>query len=96
MGKLHAFFLNCLWIASSASLIVTPFRLRAVTSRPSGKCRSTFLTSGKHNGFFSASLSSTVDGEVFSFLSTYVSNHPTMELVERGEGKVMGAVGMRR
>jgi hypothetical protein len=49
-------------------LIVTPFRLRAVTSRPSGKCRSTFLTRGKHNGFLSSSLSSTVAGEVLIFL----------------------------
>lgn len=31
------FFLNCLCIASSASLIVTPFRFLADTSRPSGK-----------------------------------------------------------
>lgn len=31
------FFLNCLWMASSASLMVTPFRFLAVTSRPNGK-----------------------------------------------------------
>ena len=36
-GCWHTFFLNCLWMASSASLIVTPFRFRAVTSRPNGK-----------------------------------------------------------
>lgn len=62
------FFLNCLWIASSASLIVTPFRFRAVTSKPSGKCRSIFLTGGVTRYFFNASFSSKVDGEVFNFL----------------------------
>ena len=62
------FFLNCLWMASNASLIVTPLRLRAVTSRPKGKWRSIFLTGGVVRNFFSASLSSMVDGEVFSFL----------------------------
>ena len=66
-GRL-TFFLNCLWIASSASFIVTPFRFRAVTSSPRGKCRSIFLTGGVVSIFLSASLSSTVDGEVFNFL----------------------------
>ena len=62
------FFLNCLWIASNASLIVTPFRFRAVTSSPSGKCRSIFLTGGVVKNFFKASFSSTVEGDVLSFL----------------------------
>ena len=62
------FFLNCLWIASSASFIVTPFKFRAVTSSPRGKCRSIFLTGGVVRNFLRASLSSKVDGEVFNFL----------------------------
>lgn len=62
------FFLNCLCMASRASLIVTPFRFRAVTSRPSGKWRSIFLTGGLVRNFLSASFSSSVAGEVFSFL----------------------------
>lgn len=66
--SLHTFFLNCLYIASSASLTVTPFRFRAVTSRPSGKWRSIFFTGGLVRNFFSASLSSSVAGDVFSFL----------------------------
>ena len=40
------FFLYCLWIASKASLIVTPFRFRAVTSRPVSMCSSILLTGG--------------------------------------------------
>lgn len=66
--SLYTFFLNCLYIASSASLTVTPFRFRAVTSRPSGKWRSIFFTGGLVRNFFSASLSSSVAGDVFSFL----------------------------
>lgn len=64
----HTLFLNCLWMASSASLIVTPLRFRAVTSSPSGKCRSIFLTGGSVSIFFRMSLSSTWDGEVLTFL----------------------------
>ena len=67
-GGLCTFFLNCLWIASNASLIVTPFRFRAVTSRPRGKWRSIFLTGGVVRCFLRTSLSSSVAGEVFSFL----------------------------
>ena len=67
------FFLNCLWIASSASLIVTPLRFRAVTSRPSGKCRSIFLTGGLVRNFLRTSFSSKVAGEVLSFLLPSVS-----------------------
>ena len=67
-SMLLTFFLNCLWMASKASLIVTPLRLRAVTSRPRGKCRSIFLTGGLVRNFFKASFSSTVAGEVLSFL----------------------------
>ena len=65
---LGTFFLNCLWIASNASLIVTPLRFLAVTSSPSGKCRSIFLTGGFVRNFFRTSLSSRDAGEVFSFL----------------------------
>ena len=65
---LDTFFLNCLWIASNASLIVTPLRFLAVTSSPSGKCRSIFLTGGFVRNFFRTSLSSKDAGEVFSFL----------------------------
>ena len=72
MGRVQwfgcTFFLNCLWIASNASLIVTPLRFLAVTSRPSGKCRSIFLTGGFVRNFFRTSLSSRDAGEVFSFL----------------------------
>ena len=42
----HTLFLNCLCIASSASLMVTPFRFRATTSIPVGNLRSIFLTGG--------------------------------------------------
>lgn len=62
------FFLNCLWIASNASLIVTPFRFRAVTSSPRGKCRSIFLTGGVVSIFFRIVGSSTVLVDVLSFL----------------------------
>jgi hypothetical protein len=61
-------FLNCLWMASSASLMVTPFMFRAVTSRPSGKCRAMDLSLGSVSGSFKTSGSSTVDGDLFSFL----------------------------
>lgn len=64
----HTFFLYCLWIASIASLIVTPFRFRAVTSRPRGKCRSIFLTGGVVRSFLRYSLSSMVLGDVLIFL----------------------------
>lgn len=52
--------------------MVTPFRFRAVTSRPRGKCRSIFLTGGVVSIFLSASLSSRVVGEVLSFLCKVV------------------------
>jgi len=64
----HAFFLNCLWMASNASLMVTPFRFRAVTSRPSGKCRSIFLTGGSVRNFLRTSFSSSVAGDLLSRL----------------------------
>jgi hypothetical protein len=64
----HTFFLYCLWMASSASLMVTPFMFRAVTSSPSGKCRSIFLMRGRQRGFFRMSLSSIVAGDVLIFL----------------------------
>ena len=69
----HTFFLNCLWIASNASLIVTPFRFRAVTSSPSGKCRSIFFTGGVVRNFLSTAGSSTVLGDVLSLLCVHVS-----------------------
>ena len=62
------FFLNCLWIASRASLMVTPLRFRAVTSRPSGKCRSIFLTGGSVSIFLRTSFSSSVAGDLLSRL----------------------------
>ena len=55
-------------MASSASLMVTPRRLRAVTVRPRGKARSMRLRGGVVSIFLSISLSSTVDGEALSFL----------------------------
>ena len=41
-------------MASNASLIVTPFKFRAVTSSPRGKCRSIFLTGGSVSIFLRA------------------------------------------
>jgi hypothetical protein len=61
-------FLNCLWMASSASLMVTPFMFRATTSSPSGKCRVIFLTLGVHSGSFRTAGSSTLEDDSFSFL----------------------------
>lgn len=55
-------------MASRASLIVTPFRLRAVTSLPNGKCRSIFLTGGLVNGSFRIAGSSTVAELLLIFL----------------------------
>lgn len=67
-GGQLTFFLNCLWMASSASLMVTPLEFRAVTSNPRGKWRSIFLTGGLMRRSLRMSLSSMVLGEVFSFL----------------------------
>lgn len=53
--------------------MVTPLRFRAVTSNPSGKCRSIFLTGGVVSIFLSMSLSSTVVGDVLIFLYPFVS-----------------------
>lgn len=66
-------FLNCLWMASSASLMVTPFMFRATTSRPSGKWSVIFLTLGVHNGIFRTAGSSTLEDDSFSFLRSHVS-----------------------
>lgn len=49
--------------------MVTPLRFRAVTSRPRGKWRSIFLTAGVTRSLLRISLSSIVEGDVFSFLS---------------------------
>ena len=62
-------------MASSASLIVTPFKFRAVTSRPVGKRKSIFLTGGVVRSFFNTSLSSSDAGEVFSFLEGRPASH---------------------
>lgn len=48
--------------------MVTPFRFRAVTSSPRGKWRSIFLTGGVTRSLLRISLSSIVEGDVFSFL----------------------------
>lgn len=48
--------------------MVTPLRFRAVTSSPSGKCRSIFFTGGVVSSFLRISLSSTVEGDVLIFL----------------------------
>lgn len=53
--------------------MVTPFMLRALTSRPSGKCNVIFLTLGMHNGRARYAGSSTVDGDLFSFLQLPIS-----------------------
>ena len=66
----RTFFLNCLWMASMASLMVTPLRFRAVTSRPSGKWRSIFLMGGVVRSFLRTSLSSMDVGDVLIFLLT--------------------------
>jgi hypothetical protein len=66
-------FLNCLWMASSASLMVTPFMFRALTSRPSGKWRVIFLTLGMHKGRARNAGSSTVVGDLFSFLCCWLA-----------------------
>lgn len=67
-NSLRTRFLYALWMASRASLIVTPFRLRAVTSLPNGKCRSIFLTGGLVNGSFRIAGSSTVAELLLIFL----------------------------
>ena len=74
LRMIFTFFLNCLCIASNASLIVTPFRLRAVTSSPNGKCRSIFLTGGSVRNFLSTSFSSMVPGDVLRRLIDQVSH----------------------
>jgi hypothetical protein len=48
--------------------MVTPLRFLAVTSNPSGKCRSIFLTGGVVSSFLRMSFSSTVEGDVLTFL----------------------------
>jgi hypothetical protein len=48
--------------------MVTPLRFLAVTSNPSGKCRSIFLTGGVVSSFLRMSFSSTVEGDVLIFL----------------------------
>ena len=72
-------------MASRASLIVTPLRFRAVTSSPSGKCRSIFLTGGLVKNFLSASFSSSVAGDVFNFLQPNTVTFSN----RRGRGRCM-------
>lgn len=48
--------------------MVTPFMFRATTSRPSGKCSVMDLSLGSVSGSFSTAGSSTVVGDLFSFL----------------------------
>lgn len=57
-----------------ASLIVTPRRFRAVTSMPSGKCRSILLTGGLVRCSLRMSLSSIVLEEVLIFLCVVRGN----------------------
>lgn len=61
-------------MASSASLIVTPFRFRAVTSSPNGKCRSIFLTGGVVRCFFSQLFSGS-SSELGDLLSRLQGHH---------------------
>lgn len=61
-------FLFALWIASRASLIVTPFMLRAVIFMPREVMRSILLTGGSVRCFVRISFSSTVEEEVLIFL----------------------------
>jgi hypothetical protein len=80
-------------MASKASLTVTPLRFRAVTSSPSGKCRSIFLTGGLVKNFLRASLSSSEAGEVLSFLICWSGCQFGIVMAERntygeeGEGR---------
>lgn len=60
-------------MASSASFIVTPNLFRAVTTVPSGNCRSITLTKGVTRGLVRMSLSSTLVDDVLIFLFTDVS-----------------------
>lgn len=62
-------------MASSASLIVTPFRFLATTSSPRGKCRSIFLIGGSVSSFLRMSLSSIVDVDVLTFLCHNAVRH---------------------
>jgi hypothetical protein len=48
--------------------MVTPFMFRAVTSSPSGKCKAMDLSLGSVSGNFKTDGSSTVLGDLFSFL----------------------------
>jgi hypothetical protein len=83
-------------MASSASLIVTPRRFRAVTSRPSGKCKSILRTNGRQSGFFSTSLSSKVAGDVLSFLRAQHVSLPRYHHQRQCIPSVHGLAGGRR
>lgn len=67
--------------------MVTPFRFRAVTSRPSGKWRSIRLTGGVVRSFLRVSGSPMVAGEVLSFQFSFcvsgaiVSSLPSFSVV---------------
>jgi hypothetical protein len=83
----HTFFFIGLWMASSASRIVTPFMLRAVTSIPVPKRRSIFLTNGVVNGFL-RSTRSIVPGLVFIFLQNDKPWSASMEKKEESRHRV--------
>lgn len=65
--ELLTFFFSGLWIASSASRMVTPFRFRAVTMMPVGNWRSILLIKGVVRGFLTSTWS-IVPGDVLIFL----------------------------
>lgn len=70
--KRHTRFLYALWMASRASLMVTPLRFRAVTSIPRGKCKSILLTGGLVRCSFKIEGSSTVEELLLIFLWQYL------------------------
>lgn len=81
-------------MASSASLIVTPFKFRAATSRPSGKCRSIFLTGGVVRSFLRTAGSSTVLGDLLSFQFSFcVSGAILISILSLSDG---GCVSSRQ
>ncbi len=88
-------------MASNASLIVTPFMFRAVTSSPVGNRRSIFLTGGSVRCFLSASLSSMVLGDVLTFLRAVPSStsYPSQMgecFVSRAAARANGSLPVER
>ena len=68
MKVLFTRFLLALWMASRASLMVTPLRYRAVIFMPREVTRSIRLTGGSVRCFVRISLSSTWEEDVLIFL----------------------------